>query len=68
MDEEQLVDIETKIAYQEDMIRELNEVVCRQQDQIDELRETCRQLVKQIRSMPDVSTVINPKDEKPPHY
>ena len=68
MDEKRLVDIETKIAYQENMIRELNEVVCRQQEQIDELSVTCRDLVKQIKSMSGLSTVINPKDETPPHY
>ena len=68
MDEKRLVDIETKIAFQENMIRELNEVICRQQNQIDELSTTCRHLEKQIRSMSGLSTVINPKDEKPPHY
>ncbi len=68
MDKKHLVDIETKIAFQDNMIRELNEVVCRQQGQIDELSETCRHLEKQIRSMSGVSTEINPKDEKPPHY
>ncbi len=61
-------DIETKIAFQENTIRELDEVVCRQQNQIDELRETCSNLVKQIRNMSGASTVINPKNEKPPHY
>lgn len=68
MNEKRLDDIETKIAFQDNMIRELNEVVCRQQDRIDELSETCRHLEKQIRSMSGVSTEINPKDEKPPHY
>ena len=58
MDKKHLVDIETKIAFQDNMIRELNEVVCRQQDQIDELSETCRHLEKQIRSMSGVSTPL----------
>ena len=37
MNDDRLVEVETKLAYQEDTIQQLNEVICRQQDQIDAL-------------------------------
>ena len=37
MDEDRLVEIETRLAFQEDTLQQLNDVICRQQDQIDRL-------------------------------
>ena len=48
MIESRLMECETRIAYQEDTLRVLNEVVTRQQMQIDQLIMTCRQLAERI--------------------
>lgn len=67
MTEERMIEIEIKIAYQEDTIQELNDVVCKQQKQIDDLEATCTFLVKRVKILSE-STGDNIANEKPPHY
>ncbi|MBC8414676.1 MAG: SlyX family protein [Nitrospira sp.] len=64
MSEDRFIEIETKLSFQEEIIRELNEVACNQQLQIDELQKTCTMLINSIKS----STGKSPADERPPHY
>ena len=68
MNEDRLVEIETKMAFQENILKDLSDAVYIQQKQIDALDKTIKQLVDQIED----SSVISPggdlKDEKPPHY
>ncbi|MCP4714463.1 MAG: SlyX family protein [Deltaproteobacteria bacterium] len=68
MDNSRLVEIETKIAYQENTLRELNEVVCNQQKQIDQLERTCNILLESVKALTKVSEKREPINEKPPHY
>ena len=44
MSEERLIELETKLAFQETMVEELNEVVTRQQQQLDILQAAIEQL------------------------
>ena len=64
----QLIYIETKLAYQEDLLQELNQIVISMQQQIDKLElrnQMLRDNLKQIEaSLPSDS---NP-NEQPPHY
>jgi len=66
--EERLIAIETKIAYQEQTSKELNEAIIRQQAQIDKLQTTCNFLVKRLANLADTLPADEPVDEKPPHY
>ena len=67
--EERLVKIEMKIAFQEETIKELNEVVCEQQNQIQRLSTICDVLTKQGKDFSEFSSRIDaPANEKPPHY
>lgn len=68
MDENRLIDIEMKLAHQEDMVNELNRVVTDQQSQIARLEQLCRSLVDRMRSMAEAAPDGNPADERPPHY
>lgn len=68
MDKERLVEIETKIAFQENTIKDLSDTVYNQQKQIDALNETLKHLIDQIRDSSIMSPGRNLKDEKPPHY
>ena len=69
MDEERLTDIETKLAYQEKTIKDLNDVVYEQQKEIDRLKSTCSNLMKLVKENAQaVSLISAPADEKPPHY
>ena len=66
MSEQRLIDIETKLAHQEILIDELNEVIARQQTTIDTLEKALTVLAKKVR-LPDTKP-IGPADQKPPHY
>lgn len=69
MDENRLMDIETKLAYQEKTIKELNDVVCEQQKEIERLSAVCDKLVKMGREQARMLAGVDaPANEKPPHY
>ncbi len=55
--------IETKLAFQEKAMRELNDVIYAQQRQIDRLTSVCDALVTSGRD-----NTPGPANEKPPHY
>ena len=66
--EDRLVDIELKIAAQEDLVDTLNRMVYQQQKKLDELETMCTALVRQLRDVRDSMTERGPANEKPPHY
>ncbi len=68
MTEQRLVNIETKVAYQEDTIMQLNNVVCHQQKQIDQLETTCKLLIDRIKEISETPDSGNHENEIPPHY
>lgn len=68
MSEERLENIETKIAYQEDQIEELNKTVYQQQQKLDRLEAICESLARNIRSLAEEGNEGKPANERPPHY
>lgn len=68
--EERMVDVETRLAYQEDTLDELNKRVFRQQLVIDELTETCKRLIERFNELADTGTGEGAEqaDTRPPHY
>jgi SlyX protein len=66
-----MIDLQSQVAFQEDMLQELNIVVTRQQTQIDELKRECALLSQKLTELaarvPD-DAVIGAEDERPPHY
>jgi SlyX protein len=69
MSEERLVEIETKIAFQEQTIKDLNDVVYEQQQEIQRLGSLCDALAKRIKDLSEFAPGIEaPANEKPPHY
>ena len=69
MSDNRLVDIETKLAYQEDTLQTLNDVVSRQQKQIDQLEMTCRLLLERLEEISKTGSPGEPiENEPPPHY
>jgi len=69
MSEERLVKIETKIAYQEKIIKDLNDVICEQQQEIERIGSLCDALVKRVKEISGLTMGIDaPANEKPPHY
>ncbi|MDD5722849.1 MAG: SlyX family protein [Syntrophales bacterium] len=68
MIENRLVDIEMKLSYQEETIRELNGVVCEQQKRIDHLESVYKLFASRVKDLSDAIGGKPPIDEKPPHY
>lgn len=68
MDEERLIDLETRFAYQESTLQELNDIVARQQMRISELESLCRQLMERVARMGQDVFKGSAADEVPPHY
>lgn len=72
MTEQRIISIETKIAYQEDTIAQLNNVVCKQQNQIDNLEGLTQQLINRVLDLSETAAhsaaPLSAADERPPHY
>lgn len=68
--ENRLIDMETKLAHQEQLLDELNNVVTDQQTRIDRLADRCDLLLERIRSMGEGggAAAASADDERPPHY
>lgn len=67
MTEERLVNIETKIAFQEDLIEELNKVIYQQQQKLSQLEAVCASLSRHIQSL-EAGNDNKSVNERPPHY
>lgn len=68
MTEERLVNIETKIAFQEDLIEELNKTVYQQQQKLKQLEAICTSLAKHMQSLAEAGGEGRSANERPPHY
>jgi uncharacterized coiled-coil protein SlyX len=69
---EQLIELQTQLAFQEDLLRDLNEVLIHHQQQIDALQRELLQhrakLADLFSSMSDKGAAPGPEEERPPHY
>lgn len=68
MNEDRIIELEIKAAYQEDLLQELNKIVAGQQQQIDRLEATCKMLNDRIKSLSAESGSAENIEEAPPHY
>ncbi|MDH7944459.1 SlyX family protein [Pseudohongiella sp. SYSU M77423] len=72
MTDDQLVDLQTRIAFQEDSLSTLNDVIARQQQQIDALERELALHRDKITELLEIQAErsISPgaQEEKPPHY
>ncbi|MES2683633.1 MAG: SlyX family protein [Pseudomonadota bacterium] len=71
MSESRFIDLETKLAYQEDATQQLSDVVARQQQQIETLETALRALIERVNNLStqqEGSSKGSLADEVPPHY
>ena len=68
MTEQRFVDLETKLAHQEHLLLELNEVITKQQENIMRLEKLCDSIIERVRSLGEALPTDASVDEKPPHY
>ncbi len=69
MTENRLIELEIKVAYQDDLLQTLNTIIATQQQQIDRLERAYKTMHERVSSlalkMPEESS---PMHEIPPHY
>lgn len=67
--EQRLVELETKLAYQDDTVLALNDIIAQQQRQIDQLETTVKHLVERVQRLAAQAEANDPAvPEIPPHY
>jgi len=67
VNDDRIVELEIKVAYQDDLLQVLNTIVSDQQKQISKLEETCKLLGERMKNMAEPEA-INQGVEIPPHY
>jgi SlyX protein len=66
--ENQVVDLETKVAFQDDTIEQLNEALSNQQLTMDQLSFKVDHMMDKMKSI-EPSNIAKPEEETPPpHY
>ena len=68
MSDDRFLDIETKLAYQEDLVASLNQIVSDQQRKLDELEAAYRKLVDRVVEQSEELAALRIEDAPPPHY
>ncbi|UZE95100.1 SlyX family protein [Alkalimarinus alittae] len=65
--EDRLTELETKMAFQEDLLQDLNDVVARQEQQLDKLWQANKMLKSQLDSVNSAPGEAS-HEAPPPHY
>ena len=67
MNEERIIEIETKLTHQEDLLAQLNDALTNQEAQLNELEHRWRMLHDRIESLA-ADADSDPTADEPPHY
>lgn len=65
--EDRLIELETKMAFQEDLLQDLNDVVARQEQQLEKLWQANKMLKSQLDSVHSAVGETS-SEAPPPHY
>lgn len=68
MTDDRVVTLETRLAYLEHTIQQLDDEVATHRRRIDALESTSRDLRQRLRTIADALAPARPGDETPPHY
>lgn len=63
----EIIDLQTRIAFQDGAIQQLSDVIARQQQAIEALQKETEELRRQLRAL-QPSEVTGEKEPPPPHY
>ncbi len=66
--ESRLTNLETKVAFQDDLVDSLNRIVASQQQQLDLLQQQIQMLYDQLRSLAPAGIASESEEARPPHY
>jgi SlyX protein len=68
VNEQRLIEVETRLAHQERLLGDLDQALSSQQAQLMRLEQLCQTLVERLRSLAESAPAAPPGDERPPHY
>jgi len=64
-----LIELESKIAFQEDTVNSLHQELLAHQKRIEQLQRQIILLAEKLRQLPEDSDILRPEEEPPPpHY
>ena len=63
-----IVDLETRLTYQEAALQELNDVIVRQQKMLDSLGAQLASIRQQMRAQAQFDVLPTSQEPPPPHY
>jgi SlyX protein len=66
--EEAILELQTKLSFQEDLLESLNQVIIDQQGQIAKLERTVESMIGQMHNMQSSIQDNRQQQEIPPHY
>jgi len=66
--EERLIELETKLAYQDDTLEQLNQIVIKQQDELAILTLAMQKINDQVKQMAPSNIASIDQEAPPPHY
>lgn len=68
--QDDIIDLQTRLAYQEDLLTELNRIVTSQDAEILTLQRQIKHLAKRLEEFltAPASSGVEMGDERPPHY
>ena len=65
---ERIAELESQVAFQDNTIQALNEVVTSQQQQLDILKSEIKELQGRIDSLSESLVIPQSEEKPPPHY
>lgn len=68
MAEERIIDLESRLAFQEHTLQELNDIVANQQQELDILRKALQDIDKRLRAVTPQQVASLEDETPPPHY
>ncbi len=69
MSEDRMIELESRLAWQDDLLDQLNQTVARQEQRISELEKYLELLSERYRGLSEtVESLTPPEDSAPPHY
>ncbi|MBT8445106.1 MAG: SlyX family protein [Gammaproteobacteria bacterium] len=66
--EARIMELENRVAHQDQALMDLSDEIYRQQQQITRLEDRSRQLLVRVEALATAGPAGDPSDEVPPHY
>ena len=66
--QERIVELESKVAFQDELINRLDEILVAQRNELDRLSERVRRLEEQLKAGATSMILSEAEETPPPHY